>query len=156
MILNSFSLLQDPNAMLDTRTDRFAKNDSEKSPESEIEKILGKNENISHNLPAGFNSSKSAVAAQNSSVTTSDGNLQSIQANPAGAHHQYFGPPGTNYYAGHVSGQVAYGGGNAYPTTAQPVYQQSMADTRQKSEEPDASELAMLGIDPSDFAEFGQ
>ena len=142
--------------MLDTRTDRFAKNDSEKSPESEIEKILGKNENISHNLPPGFNSSKSAVTAQNSSGTASDGNLQSIQANPAGAHHQYFGPPGTNYYAGHVSGQVAYGGGNAYPTTAQPVYQQTMADTRRKSEEPDASELAMLGIDPSDFAEFGQ
>ena len=98
--------------MLDTRTDRFTKNDSEKSPESEIEKILGKNENVSHNLPPGFNSNKSAVTAQNSSGTTSDGNLQSIQANPAGAHHPYFGPPGTNYYAGHVSGQVAYGGGN--------------------------------------------
>ena len=45
---------------------------------------------------------------------------------------------------------------NPFSGKPQTMDRQPIKETRQKSEDQDDSELAMLGIDPSDLAAFGQ
>ena len=149
--------------MIDTRTERYTNSKPEKGFALEMDKMLAKGENDSHNLPPGFNVKASTVTVQNSTsvashqpVSSMMGATAPLQGPPAGSEaHQFFGPPGTNMYATHTGGPMPHMRGTAYPGSSQTMHQQPLSEPRQKSEEPDASELAMLGIDPSDFAEFG-
>jgi len=154
---------KDPTAMIDTRTEKYSNSKPEKGFASEMDKMLAKEESGSHNLPPGFNAKASTVTVQNATsgashqpVPSMMGPTAPLQGPPAGSEaHAFFGPPGTNMYATHAGGAMAHMGGNAYPARSQTMHQQPTSEPLQKSEEPDASELAMLGIDPSDFAEFG-
>ena len=145
--------------MLDTRIGIFAKNKSVKVHISDME-TLEKNEN----LPPGFNPKIPTVTVQHTPSVPTHQLPPSImppgsalQGPPHGTQgHNFFAPPGTGFYGGHSGGPMPHMRGTQFHGNAQSMYQQQINEPQQKSEEPDASELAMLGIDPSDFAEFGE
>ena len=150
--------MQDPNAMIDTRRHRpFNSHNSDFGKGLDLGK--DKNENASHNLPPGFNSSVPTVTVQQppqpaTAMTGAGAGLQ-----PPGAQgYPAFGPPGTNYYGGNMPNMDRPNNvhrASPFFSKPQTMDQQPIKETRQKSEEQDDSELAMLGIDPSDLAEFG-
>ena len=135
--------------MIDTRRDRPFNVNSNFEKKFEVEK--DKNENASHNLPPGFNSSVPTVTVQQSHQSAPSMTAAGPVQPPGAQAYSFFGPPGTNYYGGTMPNMRA----SSFSNQAQTMDRQPIKDTRQKSEEQDDSELAMLGIDPSDLAEFG-
>ena len=123
----------------------------------DIETAPEKNVSAHQNLPPGFNPNVSTVTVQNATLTshqtTNMGTGPALQGQPQG--HAFYGPPGSGLYAGH-SGSLPYTRAATLHAKNESVNQQSINESREKIEVPDASELAMLGIDASDFKEFGQ
>ena len=136
-------LLQDPDAMLDTRT-RY------KTPDKDMEAEKFKEAMTEKNLPPGWDK-KAAETVQNAPSQQSASSMMATGGMPPGTQaNNFFGPPGTSYYGGAMSQM------RGDPYSGQPQPQQPFKESKPKPDvEGDASELAMLGIDPSDFDAFG-
>merc|ERR1711899_157503 len=125
---------KDPDAMLDTRT-RY------KTPDKDMEAEKFKEAMTEKNLPPGWDK-KAAETVQNAPSQQSAPSMMAAGGMPPGTQaNNFFGPPGTSYYGGAMSQM------RGDPYSGQPKPQPDV--------EGDASELAMLGIDPSDFDAFG-
>ena len=136
---------KDPTAMVDTR---FHENrDFMKKQKFEMEKTFEHSgtTNDPKNLPPGFNPNVKAVIVQNTEPINPPALQGPTHAPPYYGH--YGGPP-SHHYPPQMHGQQSYFQQNQRPH----LDTNDKADNR---EEPDAAELAMLGIDPSDFAGFG-
>ena len=145
-IISSLSLLQDPDAMLDTRT-KYRKSET---PDKDLGADKFREEMETKNLPPGWDR-KSAETVQNAPSQPSAPSMMAGGGMPPGTQaNNFFGPPGTNYYGGTMS-----------QMRQDPFSGQTQPLDRPKESKPkpdiegDASELAMLGIDASDFNPFG-
>ena len=143
--LNSNAMFQDPSAMLDTRTSMKNKPDIDLIAEKFKEEMTEKN------VPPGFNAKKAAETVQNTQPQQNTPSMMATGGMPPGTQaNHFFGPPGTNYYGG---AQMRV---DPFTGQPQPLDRQPAKESKPIAEvEGDASELAMLGIDPSDFDQFG-
>ena len=140
--------------MLDTRIGAYANSKPMKGHISEMD--------AHQNLPPGFNPNVPTVTVQHTPSVAHQLPPPimvpgpALQGPPPGAQaHHFYGHPGTGFYGGHSGGPMQHMRGSAFHGKTQ-QFSQPINEPQQKTEEPDASELAMLGIDPSDFAEFGE
>lgn len=136
---------KDPSAMLDTRTSMKNKPDIDLIAEKFKEEMTEKN------VPPGFNAKKAAETVQNTQPQQNTPSMMATGGMPPGTQaNHFFGPPGTNYYGG---AQMRV---DPFTGQPQPLDRQPAKESKPIAEvEGDASELAMLGIDPSDFDQFG-
>ena len=145
--------------MVDTRMDKTTDFGADEAHKSKMEATFEKNTN----LPPGFNPNVPTVTIQHTPAAATQqppsvmGSGPALQGPPPhGA--PFYGQPGAGYYGGPPGGQMTpnlrghsfHGSGKFHP-----MPQQNEAKEKQEHIESDPSELAMLGIDPSDFAEFG-
>ena len=138
------SHFQDPDAMLDTRN----KYRNEPTPDKELAEKL-KQDLAEKNLPPGWDK-KAAETVQNAPSQTSASSMMAGSMPPGTQANHFFGPPGTNYYGGAMSQM------RQDPYSGQTQSLEPPKESKPKPDiEGDASELAMLGIDASDFDAFG-